>query len=308
MKLEYLLEILEEDLEEILITGSTGFVGSHLIQGMKKNFQITGISKNETNSTDYKFHSIDITNPKFSFDNKFSKIIHTAALSDVGYCNSHPSECYETNVFATQKMLEFTRKNDSEFVFLSSSHVYGVPKQLPISESDICDPLNHYATSKKMSEILCKEYSKIYGLDIKIARIFSGYGPGSHASNLINKIFNQIIHDSKIVLGNLYPKRDFIFISDIVNGLIKIITSEKKRFEIYNIGTGKSTSIEDIAKICLKISKKDHRLVSSKEFNRENEIPEIFADISKMNSEFGWEPQVSLERGLETTYNYYKES
>ena len=308
MKLEYWCRLQEETLEEILITGSTGFVGSHLIQEIKKDYKITGISKNKTNSVDYKFQSIDITNPKFSLDNKFTKIIHAAALSDVGYCNSHPSECYESNIFATQKMLEFARKNDSDFIFLSSSHVYGIPEHLPISELDICNPLNHYAASKKMSEILCKTYSKTYGLDIKIARIFSGYGPKSYASNLINKIFNQIIHDSKIVLGNLHPKRDFIFISDIVNGLIKIITSEKKGCHVYNIGTGKSVSIEDVTKICLNISKKDHKLVSSKEFNRENEISEIYADISKMRTEFGWEPQVSLDRGLEITYNHYNES
>ena len=294
-------------MEEILITGSTGFIGNYLIPELSKNHKILGISKNKKKSSkNFISNSIDITKSKILLQNHFTKIIHMAAYSDVAYCNLNPTKCYELNVKSTQKILEIARKNDSSFVFLSSSHVYGNPKKLPLSETDICHPLTHYASSKKMSEILCETYSQTYGLDIKIARIFSGYGPNSAKSNLIFNIFNQIIYNSKISLGNSSPKRDFIFISDIISGLIKIINSKKRGFQIYNIGSGKSTSVKDLVKICLNLSNKNLKLISSKENERKNEIFDVHADISKMRSEFNWIPKISLKKGLGITYNSFR--
>ena len=146
--------------------------------------------------------------------NKYTDIIHMAAHSDVTYCNLNPTKCYELNVKSTQKMLEIARKNDSNFIFLSSSHVYGNPIKQPIIEDSLCNPSTHYASSKRMSEILCETYARTYGLNIRIARIFSVYGPNSSKSNLIFNIINQAIHNSQITLGNITPKRDFIFIDE----------------------------------------------------------------------------------------------
>ena len=228
-----------------------------------------------------------------------------AAHSNVSYCNLNPIECYELNVKSTQKMLEIARKNDSNFIFLSSSHVYGNPIKQPIAENSLCNTSTHYASSKRMSEILCETYSKTYGLDIQVARLFSVYGPKSPKSNLIFNIIDQIINGSKIILGNTYPKRDFIFISDVIIGLIKILNSKKKGFQIYNIGSGKSISVENVVKNCLTISNKKLKIISSKEKRRENEIINIQANISKMKKEFNWKTEISLKKGLEITYNHY---
>ncbi len=293
-------------MHKILITGSSGFIGSNLIPELSKNHKIVGISKNKSKySKEFISQNIDITKSNFILQNHFRKIIHMAAFTDVNFCNLNPTKCYELNVKATQKMLEIARKNDSDFIFLSSSHVYGNPIKLPISETDICYPLTHYASSKKMSEILCETYSKTYGLNIRIARVFSGYGPNSSESNIIYKIIHQIINNSKVTLGNISPKRDFIFISDIISGLIKIINSKKSGFQIYNLGSGKSTSIEDIVKNCFNLSNKNLKLISSRKNSRKNEIPDVRANISKMKSEFDWKPQISLKRGLEITHNYH---
>ncbi|BDQ31822.1 NAD-dependent dehydratase [Nitrosopumilus zosterae] len=293
-------------MDEILVTGITGFIGNHLVPELSKNYKILGISKNKKKSTkNFKLRTMDITKSDFISRIPFSKIVHMAAYSDVNYCNLNPTKCFELNVKSTQKMLEVARKNDSSFIFLSSSHVYGTPQKLPLSEKDPCYPLTHYAASKKMSEILCETYSQTYDLDIRIARIFSVYGPKSPKSNLVFNIMNQMINNSKIKLGNTSPKRDFIFISDVINGLIKIINSKRKGFQTYNIGSGNSTSVKEIVKTCLKIHGKNLELISSKEKIRKNEISDIYANITKMKSEFNWKPQVSLKRGLEITYNYY---
>jgi UDP-glucose 4-epimerase len=202
-------------------------------------------------------------------------------------------------------MLEIARKKDAEFIFLSSSHVYGNSKNLPFSETESGLPLSHYASSKKMSEILCETYALTYGLNIRIARIFSVYGPDSSKSNFIFNIINQVIHDSQIILGNITPKRDFIFIDDVITGLLNIINSKKKGYSVYNLGTGKSTSIVDLIDLVLNFSNKKMRVVSKKDKIRKNDVLEVCANISKMNSQFNWKPQVSLKKGLEITYKYY---
>jgi len=293
-------------LKKILITGATGFIGTHLIPQLIKNHKIVGISKNKIKSSkNFISSSINITNENLKIKNKYTDIIHMAAHSDVTYCNLNPTKCYELNVKSTQKMLEIARKNDSNFIFLSSSHVYGNPIKQPIIEDSLCNPSTHYASSKRMSEILCETYAKTYGLNIQVARLFSVYGPKSPKSNLIFNIIDQIINNSKIILGNTYPKRDFIFISDVIMGLIKILNSKKKGFQVYNLGSGKSMSVENVVKNCLTISNKKLKIISSKEKRRENEIMNIQANISKMKKEFNWKTEISLEKGLEITYNYY---
>ena len=293
-------------MKKILITGATGFIGSHLIPELSQNHKIVGISKNKIKSfKNFTSSSLDITKSNLRIKNDYSDIIHMAAYSDVAYCNLNPVKCYEFNVKSTQKMLEIARKNDSSFVFLSSSHVYGNPKKQPILENSSCNPSTHYASSKRMSEILCETYSKTYGLNIRIARIFSVYGPNSPKSNLIFNIVNQIINNPKIILGNISPKRDFIFISDVIDGLVKITNSKKKKFEIYNLGSGKSISIKNLVHDCSRISNTKLKIVLSKEKSRKNEIMNVQANISKMKKELNWKPKISLNEGLEKTFNYY---
>ena len=293
-------------MKKILITGATGFIGSHLIPELSQNHKIVGISKNKIKSfKNFTSSSLDITKSNLRIKNDYSDIIHMAAYSDVAYCNLNPVKCYEFNVKSTQKMLEIARKKDSNFIFLSSSHVYANPIKQPILENSICTPSTHYASSKRMSEILCETYAKTYGLNIQIVRLFSVYGPRSPKSNLIFNIINQIINNSKIILGNTYPKRDFIFVSDVITGLIKILNSKKKGFQVYNLGSGKSISVEDVVKNCLIISNKKLKIISLKEKRRKNEVMNMQANILKMKKEFNWKTEISLKKGLEMTYNHY---
>lgn len=295
-------------MKEILVTGSSGFIGNYLVpQLLHQNYKVFGISKRKQKSfKNFISSSMDISNITNSkLQNNFSKIIHMAALSDVDYCNLNPSKCYEINVNGTQKILEIARKKDAEFIFLSSSHVYGNSKKIPLSETESSLPLSHYASSKKMGEILCETYSLTYGLNIRIARIFSVYGPNSSKSNLVFNIINQVIHNSQITLGNITPKRDFIFIDDVITGLLDIVNSKKKGYNVYNLGTGKSTSIVDLINLVLNFSNKKMRVISKKDKIRKNDVLDVCANISKMNSHFNWKPQVSLKKGLEITCKYH---
>jgi len=286
-------------------------MGSYLVpQLLNQNYKVIGICKRKQKSfknfIPISMDIVKITNFRIRYN--FSKIIHMAAFSDVNYCQLNPTKCYDLNVHGTQKMLEIARKNDAGFIFLSSSHVYGNSKNLPLSETEPLRPLSHYASSKIMSEILCETYSLTYGLDIRVARIFSVYGPNSSKSNLIFNIIHQVLHGSQITLGNIKPKRDFIFIDDVIRGLMSIIDSKKKGYNVYNLGTGKSTSIRDLFNLISKFSNKKIHLTSEKNQIRKNDLLDVTANISKMNSHFNWEPQVSLYDGLKITYNYFSQS
>ena len=286
-------------LEKILITGHSGFLGQALIKSLKQKYELIGISRKNFDS--------DIVNIKKDIRKINIKdipedvncIIHLAGLTDVYYCQENSSKCFDVNVGGTQNMLEIAKQRKSKFIFISSSHIYGNPKKLPILETQKAKPISNYAYSKLNSEILCESYSKNYNLDVSIARIFSVYGPASPPHHVITKIIKNLINKEKIKLGNLFPKRDFIYIQDVVSA-IEILVKKTNGFNIYNIGTGNSSSISDLIEILSKITNKNAEIETDISKIRKNEVKEIRSDISKM-IKLGWKPKYDLNKGLKLT-------
>jgi GDP-4-dehydro-6-deoxy-D-mannose reductase len=286
-------------LEKILITGHSGFLGQALIKSLKQKYELIGISR--------KIFDSDIVNIKKDIrkinindiPKNVSCIIHLAGLTDVYYCQENSSKCFDVNVGGTQNMLEIAKQRKSKFIFISSSHIYGNPKKLPILETQKAKPISNYAYSKLNSEILCESYSKNYNLDVSIARIFSVYGPASPPHHVITKIIKNLIDKEKIKLGNLFPKRDFIYIEDVVSA-IEILVKKTNGFNIYNIGTGNSSSISDLIEMLSKITNKTAKIETDISKIRKNEVKEIRSDISKM-IKLGWKPKYDLNKGLKLT-------
>ena len=286
-------------LKKILITGHSGFIGQHLTKSLKEKYQLIGLSR--------KFLDVDIINIQKDITkiviedipDDIDCIIHLAGLNDVYYCQENPSKCFEINIDGTQKILEIARQKKLKVIFVSSSHVYGIPKKLPISEIDELKPVSTYAYSKLNGEILCESYSKNYDLDISVARIFSVYGPASPSHHVITKIINHLLNKKKLQLGNLFPKRDFIYIQDVVSA-IEILIEKTKGFNIYNIGTGSSNSINDIVTILAKITGKKAQIETDILKIRQVEIKEICSNPSKIMN-LGWNPKYDLHEGLELT-------
>ena len=286
-------------LEKILITGHSGFLGQALIKSLKQKYELIGISRKNFDS--------DIVNIKKDIRKINIKdipedvncIIHLAGLTDVYYCQENSSKCFDVNVGGTQNMLEIAKQRKSKFIFISSSHIYGNPKKLPILETQKAKPISNYAYSKLNSEILCESYSKNYNLDVSIARIFSVYGPASPPHHVITKIIKNLINKEKIKLGNLFPKRDFIYIQDVVSA-IEILVKKTNGFNIYNIGTGNSSSISDLIEMLSKITNKNAEIETDISKIRKNEVKEIRSDISKM-IKLGWKPKYDLNKGLKLT-------
>ena len=292
---------------KFLITGSQGFLGTNIVEDFNKN-NIPTISL-VRNSKDYLHQSVLIgdVNTISEIPDDITHIIHLAALTDIEYCQNNPKECFETNFMGTLNMLELAKKYKTKFIFASSSQIFGNPKKLPIDENAEKNPLSVHGSTKAAAEILCKSYADLYDLDIIILRLFSVYGPRSPTYSIIGKIITKILNDNEIVLGNLSPKRDFVHIDDVLSSLHLLISSEIQGFSTFNIGTGKSISIENLCRKLITFSNKSITIKSGDSFLRKSEIPELLCDNGKMMN-LGWIPEVSLDTGLKNTFRWFKEN
>ena len=243
-------------MKNIIVTGNDGFLGSHLVPELQKKFNVIGVSKTRYNQKITQLKKDICKISYLDFPEKINYIIHLAAITDPIYCQKNPKECFNVNVNGTQNILELARRKDSKIIFFSTSHVYGIPKKLPVKEGDPKHPNSIYSDSKLDAEIICESYSRTYGLDVSIVRLFSVYGPNSSSHLVVNSIINQLLKNKVIQLGNVNSRRDFIYVTDVIQA-IKIILKTIHGFNDYNVGTGKSYSILEICEILKKISKKN---------------------------------------------------
>jgi len=290
-------------LKKILITGHNGFIGSYLVKSLS-NYNLIGISetinkKNEITQIKKNITKLTIDDlPKDIFC-----IIHLAALTDVKFCQDNPIKCFDVNINGTLNILEITKQLGSKLIFISTSHVYGNPKKVPITEDYTTHPESIYSGSKLAGEILCESYSKSYNLDISILRLFSVYGPNSPPHLVTSRIISQLLTKNNISIGNTFPKRDFIFIDDVIRA-ISVVLENSSGFNIFNIGSGKSHSILELCTLLQKISGKNSTIKSIKSLKRKNETPEIVSNNSKIKK-LGWKPSTSILDGLKITYDWF---
>ena len=281
----------------VLITGSTGFIGKKLISylstyhpeikyyGWRRSF---GKLNNSNFRQQFGTESID-------------KVVHLAGQTKVIESWDLPHTYFIENTELTLDTLEFCRFNKADLVFISS-YLYGNTKNLPINESEPVELTSPYSYGKHSSENLCKFYSDNYNINVQVLRPFNIYGPGQDNYFLLPKIALQIKDDStdEINVHNLLTKRDFVFIDDFCEAIVKAF-KVSHQYEIINIGSGSSISVRDIINELLKISGK-HKKINSTEQYRKNEIMDVVADISKAKKYLNWQPKTSLGEGLKNLY------
>ena len=181
-------------------------------------------------------------------------------------------------------------------MIFTSSYVYGSPIYLPINELHPLRAFNPYAQSKLIGEDLCHAYYRDFDISSVIFRPFNIYGKGQREDFLIQSIINQA-NTGKVMLKDSRPKRDFIFIDDVVNAYIKAIDYNFNGIEVFNLGSGVSTSIKGLTELILKHFRKDFTVKFSEE-RRKNEVLETLADIKKAQELLSWEPLVSIDEGI----------
>jgi len=291
-------------MKQIVITGHNGFLGSNLLSKLiSEKYKIIGISKTIKKNNSIKQIKRNILNIKDSDIAKNSCIIHLAAITNVAYCEKYPEECYKVNAIATQKILEIARKKNCSLIYPSTSHVYAIPHKLPIKEAHPIDATSVYSESKISGEKLCETYSKSYGLNISVLRLFSTYGPKNSEYKVESRIITQLLSNRPIKIGNLFPKRDFVYIDDVIRAF-QTVMKNLKGFNTYNVGSERSYSIQEICNILKKLSGKKNPIIVDKKKLRKNDIKNVVSDCSKIKK-LGWKPKISINKGLELTLNWY---
>jgi nucleoside-diphosphate-sugar epimerase len=275
----------------IAITGSRGFVGKLLCSKLRDlNYKIIEINI----ESGYDIRKLE----DLKKVPKFDVLIHLAARSFVPDSYLFPADYYNTNINGTINVLELCRKFNARIIF-TSSYVYGRPKYLPIDESHNLNAFNPYAQSKLIGEQLCNAYKRDFNVGYTIFRPFNIYGPGQNMNFVIPKIIDQAFK-GQIVLKDPRPKRDFVYIDDVVDAYIKAIHNFEVDSYIFNLGYGRSYSIEQIVNKIQIHMKRKIDVVFSHEY-RQNEIMNTVADISHIMKKLDWEPRTSIDDGIKLT-------
>jgi len=297
--------------QNVVVTGGAGFIGSNLSRTLIEQGANVTVFDN-LSSGKFKFIKDlldkglnfiegDIRDPAaIEAATKNCKIIfHLAAQTSVSFSMENPKEDCEINVVGTLNVLEAARKANARVVFSSSCAVYGNPKQRPTPETYPTNPIAFYGLSKLLGENCCRFQQEQYGLEIVMFRIFNVYGPDCHGV-IYDYLKKLQKNPTKLeVLGTGKQSRDFVYVSDMVDILIRAATIPEAAGQTFNVGTGKTTSVAELAQMVIEVlGLKNVNVVFKGGMAWEGDMDITLADNRKAVEVLGWKPQVSLEEGL----------
>ncbi|HEX2949391.1 MAG TPA: GDP-mannose 4,6-dehydratase [Armatimonadota bacterium] len=311
-----------------LVTGGAGFIGSHLVDSLLfDGWQVTTLdnfdpfydsSVKRTNIAQqiknpaYQLIEADIRDAhclKTTLCDEYDVIVHLAARAGVRPSILDPVGYQDTNVKGTQNLLEFTKEHHiKQFVFASSSSVYGVNPNVPWREDDhVLQPISPYASTKVSGELLGHVYSYLYGMRFIGLRFFTVYGPRQRPDLAIHKFAQLMLKGDEIpVFGDGSTRRDYTFVADIVHGIRAAMTYDKSNYEIINLGNNRTVSLKQLItslENALGIAAKYRSLPT-----QPGDVPQTWADISKAHMLLGYQPQTSLEQGLACFADWLRKS
>ena len=319
---------------KILVTGTAGFIGSHLAEALlKQGHDVVGFDNlnafydpkikisnlesvcktAEDSGRQFDFIEADLCDvsavenvfDQFSLDS----IIHLAAMAGVRPSMENPELYLKVNLDGTLNLLKTADKHQvRKFVFASSSSVYGNNQKVPFSEKDSVDhPISHYAATKKAGELLCHVYHKVYGFDVACLRFFTVYGPRQRPDLAIHKFLNLMKEGKDIpIYGDGTKSRDFTYISDIVDGVIKSWdwVCSNSGYEIFNLGESKTITVNEMIETIEKCS--GFQANRQYQDNMPGDVEKTFADVSKAKAMLGYNPQTKFETGIQKFVDWFK--
>jgi UDP-glucose 4-epimerase len=315
-------------MNQILVTGGAGFIGQHLLKRLSQldckitvidnlsngneNFQNDNISKSDNTNNNISFYKEDIRN-KDSISDIFKReridtCIHLAARISVSDSITNPYDTLDVNIGGTLNVLEVCSNNKvKNFVFASSAAAYGEPKKLPISEDHVLDPLSPYGASKVAGEVLVSSYGNFGKIQNAISlRFFNVYGEGQtlEYAGVITKFAEQLSKGLRpVIYGDGQQTRDFVSVNDVVRAILlaaesenKIYSSSSPAVHVFNVASGKSISINELAKTMIRIS--GLALEPLYQEKRKGDIKYAAVDTTKSKSILGFAAKEELEPGL----------
>lgn len=310
---------------KILVTGGAGFIGSHLTKRLlSEGYSVACVD----NFNDYYNHKIKVANVnQFKRHRRFSlyeadicyikelkkifkkeapeKVCHLSAAVGVRSSIESPHFYIRNNIKGSMNILDLSvRSGVNNFIFASSSAVYGNNKKIPFSEKDRTDnPISPYGATKKAGELLAYTYHQLYGLNCTILRFFTVYGPAGRP-DMAPFLFTDAIHRGKPIMkfGKGNSKRDYTYIDDIIDG---IMASLKKNFsyEIINLGNNKPAELNYLISLIERLLKKKTNILQLGK--QVGDVDITYADISKAKKLLGYKPKITIEEGMEKFIQWY---
>ena len=312
--------------KKILITGSEGFIGSHLVERfLKEDCEIKAfVYYNAFNSRGWldslPKESIeklevflgDIRDPYAVREavKDVDIICHLAALIGIPYSYVAPESYINTNVLGTSNLLQAARDfNTDKIIITSTSETYGTALYTPIDEKHPYQPQSPYSASKIAADNITLSFFYSFNLPVSIIRPFNTYGPRQSSRAIIPTIITQILkNQEELKLGNLNPTRDLTFVLDTCDAYIKMCKKDNLEGEIINIGNSSEISIGDLANMIKNLMNSEIKIVSESIRARpeKSEVNRLLANITKARKLLGWEPKYALTEGLKLTIEWFK--
>lgn len=312
---------------KVFLTGAAGFIGFHTaLTLLKQGHEVCGYdSVNDYYDPTYKIRRLDGLHDfqGFSFQKGLlenadllstsyrkcapTHVLHLAAQAGVRYSLEHPHAYIQSNIVGFQNILELVRHSRPEnFVYASSSSVYGGNKEFPFRESqNVSNPISLYAATKIANELVAKTYGHLYGIQSTGLRFFTVYGPHGRPDMALFKFTRNMLKSEPIQIfnhGNMI--RDFTYIDDIVAGILSAL-SRPQMNKIYNLGRGKKELLSDM----IVMLEESLGVKAVKEFLpiQPGDVEETFADTSLAQVELGYSPTVNIEVGIPRFVQWYRE-
>lgn len=315
-------------MRNILVTGGAGFIGSHLVDHLlaEKRWRVTvvddfndfyapGIKRENVRAHEqsgaYSLVEADIRDraalEAVFAETKFDVIAHLAARAGVRPSLREPGLYTETNINGTLNLLELARSHDiRQFVFGSSSSVYGINAKVPFSEEDpIRQPISPYAATKAAGELLCHTYSHLYGIRCVCLRFFTVYGARQRPDLAIHKFARLIDGGQPIpVFGDGTTRRDYTYIDDIIAGVRAAIDYQSSPYEVINLGESRTVELREL--IALLEKELDRSAVIERQPMQPGDVPQTFADITKARRLLDYNPQTQIEDGIHRFVEWFR--
>lgn len=311
---------------KVLVTGAAGFIGSNLAEKLaKRGDEVVGLDNfndyydpalkraNEARLNQYpNFRMVeeDITHRQFILDffehEQFDTVAHLAAMAGVRNAVKYPEYYIEVDYNGTQHLMDGARLNGVEnFVFASTSSVYGDTKQIPFVETDPCDrPLQPYAAAKRAAEMLGFTYHHLYGLNFTVTRFFTVYGPNGRPDMMAYLVADSIMKGKEIPLyegGQMW--RDWTYVEDITDGVI-LALDNPLGYEILNLGKGEPTLLKDFVEYIEKLAGKKGNFVEMPKISAD--VINTYSDTSKAKKLLGYNPSISVWDGVNAFWEWYR--
>ena len=314
--------------KKVLVTGSEGFIGSHLVEELvKKGIRVRAfVLYNSFNSWGWletipksSLNKVEIFLGDVRDPNSVNKalggvdiVYHLAALIGIPFSYVSQDSYIDTNVKGTLNVLQAARNLKVEKVIhTSTSEVYGTAQYVPIDERHPINPQSPYAATKVSADYLALSFYKSFNLPVTILRPFNTFGPRQSARAVTTTIITQILSGkSTINLGNVNTTRDFNYVKNVVDAFITLAKTEGVEGEVYNIGTGREISIKELVNTIAKVLGRKVSIAQDKARIRpkKSEVMRLNCNFNKFHNLSGWGPRVSFEEGMEVTCAWIKKN